>query len=199
MSLLTLVIVIGLLVAIYFVVPEIYQPPYFKFMGYTILLLGYAVIIIDIIFLLPTVHGAIYLPSSNINIKRFIQLAQPQKNQKAVDIGAGDGRVVVALAEAGLEAHGYEINPLLVLWSKLKYRNSPVKEKLHFHLASMWNINYSQFDIVTIFGMSYIMKDLEKKLQNELPKGAKIICNNFPFPNWKISKQIGNVYLYYKE
>lgn len=197
-SLCVIVALLALEAVIYFLLPGTYQPAFFRFIGYTILFIANVIIIVDLIFLLPTVKGAIYYPSSDTQIQTILKLAQLKKEQKAVDIGSGDGRIPFALAKAGARAYGYEINPILVLWSKWQARVLPKNERPKFTWTNMWTSDFSEFDVVTLFGMTYIMKDLEKKLIHELKPGAKVICNSFPFPNWKPEKTLNEVYLYIK-
>jgi hypothetical protein len=191
-----LLLVLGV---IYILLPVEVQPQYRKVVGISLIVLFYGIIIVDLIFLLPTVKGAIYYPSSDEQIATILKLAQIKKGEKAVDIGSGDGRIVVALARAGADAHGYEINPFLVVWSWWKSKQLPPHERGTHHWANLWTNNFSQFQVVTLFGMTYIMKDLEKKFIRELKPGARVICNSFPFPNWKPSKKMGSVYLYEKK
>jgi hypothetical protein len=186
-------------VVIYFLLPPSYQPQFFRFIGYSILAMAYVVIIVDLIFLIPTIKGAIYFPSSDQQIATILKLAKLKKGEKAVDIGSGDGRIPFALAKAGAQAYGYEINLILVLWSMWQARLLPASQRPHFKWANMWTSNFGDYDVITLFGMTYIMKDLEKKLMREVKPGAKVICNSFPFPNWKPTKKEGSVYLYEKK
>lgn len=150
----------------------------------------------DFIFLLPTIGGAIYIPSKTEKVKKMIKLAKIKKGEKAVDIGSGDGRIVIALAEAGAQAHGYEINPILVWKSHQNIRRAGLRGKAFIHWASFWNVNFAPYDVVTLFGISYIMKDLEKKLGAELRPGARVVCNAFNFPTWKVQTKDDEVYVY---
>jgi|GEM_PF-369168 len=194
-GLLTLIVALGLL---YWLLPPEYKLPFLRLIAIVGLVICIFIIIIDLIFLLPTVGGAIYLPSSELQIKTILKLANIKNSDKAVDIGSGDGRIVIALARAGAQAYGYEINPLLVRWSQLKMRTLPVNQRGSIRLSSFWYVNFAKFDVITIFGMSYIMKGLEAKLLKELKPGARVICNSFPFPNWKPSAKENSVYLYVK-
>lgn len=198
-SLGVILVILTIEAVIYFLLPIELQPAFFRFIGYSILLIAYIVMTVDLIFLLPTVKGAIYYPSSDKQIETILELAQIKKGEKAVDIGSGDGRIPFALAKAGAQSFGYEINPILVLWSKWQARLLPASKRPGFYWKNMWTSDFGDYDVVTLFGMTYIMKDLEKKLMKELKPGGRVICNSFPFPNWKSEKSLNEVYLYVKK
>ncbi len=153
-----------------------------------------------IMFLLMTiVKGAPFMISGASPIRRMIKVLGIKPGQKAADLGSGDGRIVIAMARAGAVAHGYEINPVLVWWSRKKIAKEGLTDKAFIHQKSFWNEDYSSFDLITIFGIGYIMKDLEAKLRRELPVGAKVAANAFQFPTWKYSAKDNGVFLYEKE
>jgi precorrin-6B methylase 2 len=159
----------------------------------------FLVIIIDTFFLLSTVGGAIYIPTKPERVETMIRLAKIKPGQKAVDIGSGDGRIVLALAKAGAHATGYEVNPLLVIRSWLTLRRFGVQRSTRVLLRNFWLCNFKEYDVVTLFGISYIMRDLEKKLLRELRPGAKVISNAFPFPHWKPIAKENEIYVYQKD
>lgn len=153
-----------------------------------------------IMFLLMTiVKGAPFMISGKNPIRRIIRLLEIKPGQKAADLGSGDGRIVIAMARAGAIAHGYEINQLLVWWSRKKIAEAGLSDKAFIHQKSFWNEDFSSFDLISIYGIGYIMKDLEEKLRRELPVGAKVAANAFEFPTWKYAKKDNGVFLYTKE
>lgn len=179
-----------------FFAPAQYWQFVMRLLAFLWLIVASTVLIVDLIFLIPTIRGAIYLPTNDTDVAAMLQLAKIQAGEKAVDIGSGDGRIVRALAQAGANAHGYELNGILVWWSRWKSRHLPPPQQGHFHWANMWAVDFSSFDVVTLFGMTYIMKDLEAKLRRELKPGARVVCNSFPFPNWRATKSRGKLHLY---
>ena len=147
--------------------------------------------------ILPLIFwGAIYVPTEKERIKTIIRFAEIKPGEKAVDLGSGDGRLVIALAKAGAEAHGYEINPLLVWKARKDISKAKIENKAFIHWKSFWQEDLSDFDVVVIYGISHIMRRLEKKLKGELKKDARVICNAFNFPNWTQIKKEDGVYLY---
>lgn len=140
--------------------------------------------------------GAIYVPTSKGKIKKIVELADIKPGDKAVDLGSGDGRVVMALARAGANAYGYEVNPVLVNRSRKRIKKAGLQNKAHVKWKNFWEADLSGFDLVVIYGMSHVMKRLEKKLERELRKGAKVAAVIFELPSWAPEKKEENIYLY---
>ncbi|MEL6579716.1 MAG: hypothetical protein AAFQ14_08190, partial [Cyanobacteria bacterium J06621_12] len=64
-------------------------------------------------FLLPTLWGAPYIPSALTDCRRMLQLVNPQPNQTLVDLGAGDGRIIILGSLLyGAKCEGVEIDPI---------------------------------------------------------------------------------------
>ncbi len=154
-----------------------------------------AILIITLI-ALSIRKGAPPVPTSRRALATMIQLAQPKEREKAVDLGSGDGRIILALAQLNIEAHGYENNPLLIWWTTYRIRRLKAQQYAFVHLKSFWNVPLADFNMVFVYGMPHIMKELEKKLQKELQVGSRVISNSFPFPTWKPVQRIENIYLY---
>ena len=115
------------------------------------------------------------------------------------DLGAGDGKIVIAFARSGAEAHGYEINPILVLFGRWKIRRAGLRGRAFMHWQSFWGVDLSGFNVITVFGIGHIMNRLERKLQIELLSGARVASNVFPFPNWPPTDSLDGVLLYIKK
>lgn len=150
------------------------------------------------ILLYSMLSGAPYAPIGKEKTDVMLSLLDIKTGDKAVDIGAGDGRIVIALAQKGIEAHGYEINPLLVLLAKYNIRKHHLKGKAFVHWADFWKIDFSVFTTITIYLCPHIMARLEKKLQMEIKKGTRIAVNYYSFPDWKPAKQKDRIFLYTK-
>jgi len=141
-------------------------------------------------------QGAPALPTKRKAVEALVALAAPQSGMRAVDLGSGDGRIVIALARSGIEAHGYEFNPLLVWWSRWLIRRQGLSERAFIHQKNFWHENFAPYDIVAVFGAGHIMAELEKKLRQELKPGAKVVSNVFQFPLWAHARRENGVFLY---
>lgn len=148
--------------------------------------------------LFPLFRGGIYVPTTKKTTKQMAVLAGVKPGEKAVDLGSGDGRLVIALAKQGAQAHGYEINPFLVCLAKYNIRRAGLKGKAFIHWKNFWYEDLSRFNIVAFYAIRYMMKGLEIKLRKELRPGARVVSNYFTFPSWPPAKKEGDAYLYEK-
>ena len=127
----------------------------------------------------------------------MVELAEVKPGEKGMDLGSGDGRIVVAFAQRGVEMHGYEIDKDLKQLSegnikKLKLKNAFIQSK------DFWQENLASYTIICCYPMPTIMGRLERKLQEELKPGARVLLNYFPFKHWKLKETKDNIYLYIK-
>lgn len=141
-------------------------------------------------------RGAPFVPSNQKKTKNMLALLGALQGMKAVDLGSGDGRIVVALAQAGAQAHGYERNLILVFLARLRIWFAGLAAKAFIHHESFWEANLFSFDVVAVYGISGIMRELGEKLERELQPGARIVSNTFPFPSWQPKREVEKVYLY---
>lgn len=172
-------------------------------MDYGLLLIVAVLLILPvyvlIFILIPLVFGAPFEGSQEKVVKKMLASARPKKSDKVADLGSGDGRIVIAFAQKGIESHGFEINPLLVLYSRWNIRRLGLHKRAFIHWKNFWNTDLSSFTIINVFQISYLMPRLEKKLTEESLKGTKVISNTWKFPHWKTEKSVPPVYVYRKQ
>ncbi|XP_021563884.1 protein FAM173A isoform X2 [Carlito syrichta] len=92
-----------------------------------------------------------------------------------VDLGSGDGRIVLAAHRCGLRpAVGYELNPWLVGLARLLAWRAGCARSICYRREDFWKLPM-----------------LEKKLQAELPAGARVVSGRFPLPTWQPVTVVG--------
>ncbi|XP_066042172.1 ATP synthase subunit C lysine N-methyltransferase isoform X2 [Chamaea fasciata] len=107
-----------------------------------------------------------FVPATATQIQNVLKMLE-NRSGSLVDIGSGDGRVVIAAAKKGFQAVGYELNPWLVWYSRYRAWRDGVHQNTKFYISDLWK-----------------MPQLEKKLEEELEYNARIIACRFPFPCW---------------
>lgn len=119
-----------------------------------------------------------------------------RKEDRVVDLGSGDARILIKLAERGVRSHGYETNPLLVFLSKILIRSKKLSQHIKIFRQDLLKADLSSYNVFLVYGIRQLMPKLEEKLLKEAPKGSVIISNKFTFPNLEYKKNFSTTYLY---
>lgn len=124
-----------------------------------------------------------YVPATSVQVENVLKVLQ-QRSGSLVDIGSGDGRIVIAAAKRGFRAVGFELNPWLVWYSRYRAWREGVHHSTSFYISDLWKVSFAQYSNVVIFGVPQMMEQLEDKLGKELQSSARVVACRFPFPSW---------------
>ncbi len=137
-----------------------------------------------------------YTSSLPERIQTIFKLIKIKPMQKAVDLGSGDGRLLIALAKKGAKAYGYEIREKYYRRSKQLVLQEGLQDKVFVYQRDFFKEDLRSFDLVFIYGIDSMMDDLAKKLIKELKPGTIVISNGFKIPGWEILKEEKFIYVY---
>ncbi|GIY22835.1 ATP synthase subunit C lysine N-methyltransferase [Caerostris darwini] len=124
-----------------------------------------------------------YVPATDNQMRNVVSLLKNRKGT-LIDLGSGDGRIVLTAAKMGFPSIGVELNPWLVLYSKIKASYLGLNRQATFRRQDIWKTDLNRYDNIVIFGVEQMMSQLEEKLSHELKDDACVIACRFPLPNW---------------
>ncbi len=147
---------------------------------------------------LVVLRGAPYIPSHRSQVRRaFTELYELGKNDRVVDLGSGDGTVLAIASEYGAKALGYEINPILWLQCKFRFRNKP-NISIELKDYNLIDALPSDVTIVYAFTTSRSIEAIGKKLEQwSRAKDLYFISYGFTFRDRKYAKKVGPMHLYH--
>lgn len=140
------------------------------------------------------VLGAPYVPILRKQTQELFKIAELVPGQTLIDLGSGDGRLLRAAASQGVRCIGYEINPYLVLISKVvcwRYR-----DMVTIHTADIWHITLPPADIIYIFALDRYMSRLDRKFQSEIDRPTLVVSYIFEIPARKAIRATSNMHVY---
>lgn len=144
-----------------------------------------------------------WVPSRKRDLERIFRLANMRPEEIFYDLGSGNGQLIFHAGRLGYRAIGLEINWPLFLYSKIKQKIIRATN-VEIKFQNLFKKNLSAADVVFIFGMPRVARQLQNKLLTELKPGARVISYTFAFPDWqpdmvsKPTKKDVTIYLYKK-
>lgn len=136
--------------------------------------------------ILSFLYGAPPINTPEVDICDAIACAKPKKGETIIDLGCGDGRVLLAAAKQfGLKGIGYELSPWNNFVSKMKVLVHNLTNEIKIHQKNFYFCDISEADIIYLYLLPETLKSLTKKFILQLKPNARIISYAFPIPGWK--------------
>ena len=143
-------------------------------------------ILIGLIFLIPTAYaakiGAPYAPTFSPAIKKALDFIKIDSKDVLVDLGAGDGKVLIAAHKRGAKAIGFELSPIMafVIWVRVLG-----KKRIKVRMSNFYKKEIpTETTIIFAFLMPENMKKVKEYLtKQELPNVRSVLVYAFPFKN----------------
>src|SRR6266403_3864565 len=126
----------------------------------------------------------IWVPTPQALVDKMLDMAKVTPKDYVMDLGSGDGRTVITAAKRGSKALGIEYNPDMVELSKRNAAKEGVSDKASFVKADLFESDFSQAQVISMFLLSSINMKLRPKIL-DLKPGTRIVSNTFDMGEWK--------------
>jgi mycolic acid cyclopropane synthetase len=140
--------------------------------------------------------GPPWLPTLSKQKSIALDMLALKPGETLLELGSGDGRVMLAAAERGLKVVGIELNPLLVIVSL--YVTRRYRSQVRVIWGTYWGKPWPRADGIFTFMLPKYMGRLDERINKWLPPGKAVRLASFAFivPGKEPIEERGGVYLY---
>jgi SAM-dependent methyltransferase len=135
----------------------------------------------------PTVgqqgKDVVWVPTTEAMVEKMLDHAKVTPDDFVMDLGSGDGRMIIAAAKRGARGLGVEYNPDMVELSKRAAADAGVAEKAQFAEGDMYEADISKATVLALFLLPHNLEKLVPKFL-ELPPGTRIVANTYWVRDW---------------
>jgi precorrin-6B methylase 2 len=125
----------------------------------------------------------VWVPTTHVLIDVMLNLASVTPRDYVIDLGSGDGRLVIAAAKRGARAHGVEYEPDMVALSRYNAARAGVSGRATFERGDMFEADFSQANVLTLFLLPGNLRRLAPKFVDLRP-GTRIVTNTYKIDGW---------------
>jgi len=125
-----------------------------------------------------------WVPASQVVINRMFEITKVTAEDYVIDLGSGDGRMVIGAARLGARALGIEFNPRMVELSRKNAEREGLTGRAAFVQADFFNVDFSSATVLTLFLREDINLALRPKILDMRP-GTRIVSNIFNMGDWQ--------------
>ncbi len=126
----------------------------------------------------------VWVPTPRALVEKMLDLAAVTSRDFVVDLGSGDGRVVIAAAKRGAHALGVEYDPNMVALARRNAAEAGVADKAIFEQADMFQADFKQASVLALFLLPANLRRLAPKFL-ELAPGTRIVSNTYKIDGWE--------------
>jgi ribosomal protein L11 methylase PrmA len=140
-----------------------------------------------------------YVPTPEPVVDAMLKLAQVKRGDVLYDLGSGDGRIVIAAAKRyGIRGTGVDIDPRRIDEANANARKAGVAKLVRFVNRDLFEVDFSEATVVTLYLLPRINLRLRPKLLAELKPGTRIVSHGFDMGDWKPERvvPVGNNTIY---
>lgn len=138
--------------------------------------------------------GAPFLPTLSKRTSDALDMLDLKKGDLLLELGSGDGRLLAAAAKRGIKSIGYELNPLLVWYSRLRLWR--YRKLVTIKVANYWSVDLPKADGIYVFLLQPYMAKLDKKITQSKITPVKLVSFAFTIPNKKPVQENAGMRLY---
>lgn len=137
-----------------------------------------------------------YVPTSPRIIAKMISMADVTDRDFVIDLGCGDGRIVIAAAKLGAQGIGIDIDPERIRECNMNALEEGVADRVAFFEQDLFKADISRASVLTMYLLPSVNLKLRPRLLTELKPGTRIVSHDFDLGEWEPDKRAPNVYFW---
>lgn len=124
-------------------------------------------------------------------VERMLRMAEVTKGDFLIDLGSGDGRIVLTAAKVfGARGFGVEIKDELVKKSNEAAQKEGLADRIKFIKQDLFKTDMSQATVITMYLLPDTVNLLKDKFLAELRPGTRIVSHDYPLTGWIPEKYV---------
>lgn len=128
----------------------------------------------------------VFVPTPQVTAERMLKMARVGKNDFVIDLGSGDGRMVILAAHNhGARGFGVDLDPALVATANENARRAGVGARAEFFQRNMFETDLRQATVVTMYLLPELNLKLRPKLLAELRPGTRVLSHDYHMDDWE--------------
>jgi len=126
-----------------------------------------------------------YVPSPQEIIDRMLEVAQIKPLDTVIDVGCGDGRILVtAVQKFKAKAIGIEIEQKIAAQATETLHKLGLQNKARVVRADVFDVDLSQADVLTLYLTTSFNEKLRPKFEQSLKPGTRVVSHDYGIRGW---------------
>jgi methylase of polypeptide subunit release factors len=127
----------------------------------------------------------VYVPTPQVVVDAMLNMAKVGPNDYIIDLGSGDGRIVVTAAKKyGARGFGVDLDKVLLKRAHESAKREGVADRANFVDQNLFETDLSKATVIT----SYLLPEMNEKLRPKilsLKPGTRVVAHDYHMGEWR--------------
>lgn len=140
-----------------------------------------------------------YIASDLQAVDAMLGLAQVKPNDNVIDLGSGDGRILISAARSlGAHGLGVDIDPARIRESTANAQQAGVGGRVTFRQQDLFQTPLGDADVLTLYLLPEVNVRLRPRILAQMRAGTRVVSHDFDMGDWHWDQRqrVGNATLY---
>jgi SAM-dependent methyltransferase len=125
-----------------------------------------------------------FVPTPMKVVERMLEMARVGPNDRLIDLGCGDGRIVTEAAKRGARALGIDLDGYLIELCRRRARDNGLEQLATFEQKDIYEVDLSPATVVTMYLLPEHNLKLRDKLKREVKDGTRVLSHDWDMGDW---------------
>jgi SAM-dependent methyltransferase len=127
----------------------------------------------------------VWVPTPPAVVEYMLDVAKVTPQDFVIDLGSGDGRIVLAAAKRGAHAMGVELNKDLVRLSSEEAARQGLSGRAEFRVQDMFQTDLSKASVLTTYLLPHLNVKVRPQLLRQMKPGSRVVTYSFHMGAWQ--------------
>ncbi|MBN2732249.1 MAG: class I SAM-dependent methyltransferase [Balneolaceae bacterium] len=126
-----------------------------------------------------------YVPTPQPVVEKMLDIADVRPGDYVIDLGSGDGRIVITAVKRGAYGHGIDLDPERIKEARENAQTEGVADNVMFFEQNIFDTDFSRASVITMYLLNSVNRKLRPQLLEALEPGTRIVSHSFNMGEWK--------------
>lgn len=126
-----------------------------------------------------------YVPTPQPVVNKMLEVTNVEPGDYVIDLGSGDGRIVVTAAKRGAVGHGVDLDPQRISEARANAEKNGVEDRVVFLQEDIFETDIRQASVITMYLLTSVNRKLRPRLFDDLRPGTRIVSHSFDMGDWE--------------
>src|SRR5688572_20090986 len=127
----------------------------------------------------------VWVPTPPAVVEHMLDMAKVTPKDFVIDLGSGDGRIVLAAARRGAKGFGVDLNKDLVQLSNEEAARLGLAERAQFLVKDMFETDLSPASVLTTYLLPHLNVRVRPQLLRQMKAGSRVVAYSFHMGEWQ--------------